>query len=309
MNNKICKKTSIGGQALIEGILMRGPEKVSIAVRKPDNVIEVKTEEIEPSKFKNIRKLPIIRGIFILIESLSMGMDALMYSASFFEDEEDLEKESITSKVFGKYSEKAENIITMLISFALALLFFFFLPTWLTSLFKNKVNSSIGMNFIEGIIRLIIFFIYIIMIAKMEDIKRVFMYHGAEHKTIFCYENGDELTVENIKKYSILHPRCGTSFLFTVMLVSILVLSLFGWPNPFMRMVTRLISLPIIVGVSYEINRLIGKSNSKFAEILSKPGLFVQKVATVKEPTDDMIEVAIAAMKEVIPEDPKADIW
>ena len=305
MNNKICKKTSIGGQALIEGILMRGPEKVSIAVRKPDNVIEVKTEEIEPSKFKNIRKLPIIRGIFILIESLSMGMDALMYSASFFEDEEDLEKESITSKVFGKYSEKAENIITMLISFALALLFFFFLPTWLTSLFKNKVNSSIGMNFIEGIIRLIIFFIYIIMIAKMEYIKRVFMYHGAEHKTIFC----DELTVENIKKYSILHPRCGTSFLFTVMLVSILVLSLFGWPNPFMRMVTRLISLPIIVGVSYEINRLIGKSNSKFAEILSKPGLFVQKVATVKEPTDDMIEVAIAAMKEVIPEDPKADIW
>lgn len=309
MSDKICKKTSIGGQALIEGILMRGPEKVSIAVRRQDGEIELKTEDIKPSKFKKIKKLPVIRGIFMLIDSLSMGMDALMYSASFYEDEDEVEKESIISKVFGKYAEKAENIITILISFVLALLFFFFLPTWITSLFKNKINSSLGLNLIEGVIRLIIFFVYVILISKTEDIKRVFMYHGAEHKTISCYEHGEELTVENVKKYSTLHPRCGTSFLFTVMFVSIIVLSLFGWPNPVMRMVTRIICLPIIVGVSYEINRQIGKSDGKISKVLSSPGLFVQKVATVKEPDESMIEVAIIAMQEVIPNDPKEDLW
>src|SRR5699024_6854489 len=183
------------------------------------------------------------------------------------------------------------------------LLFFFFLPTWLTSLFKNKVSSSIGMNFIEGIIRLIIFFIYIVMISKMSDIKRVFMYHGAEHKTIFCYEHGEELTVENVRKYKRFHPRCGTSFLVIVLLLSILVSSLISWDNLWVRVGLKVLCLPVIMSLSYECIKFAGRHDNLFTRILSAPGLWTQRLTT-KEPDDSMIEVAIASMKRVIPENP-----
>jgi uncharacterized protein YqhQ len=183
------------------------------------------------------------------------------------------------------------------------------LPNFITSLVKGNITNSVILNLVEGLIRIIVFLIYVVWVAKLDDVRRVFEYHGAEHKTIHCYEHGDDLTVENVKKYSILHPRCGTSFLFMVMIVSILVLSFFGWPNPVLRVVIRIVMFPVIAGISYEINRLIGKSDSSLAYYLSYPGLMIQKFATVKEPDDEQIEVAIKSLIAVIPEDREADQW
>ena len=199
--------------------------------------------------------------------------------------------------------------ITVMVSIILSFGIFMLLPSFLTNLFKDNIDNHILLNLIEGLTRVIIFFIYVIWISRLDDIKRVFEYHGAEHKSIHCYENERELTVENVKKYPILHPRCGTSFLFMVMIVSIFVLSFFGWPNPIQRVLIRLIMFPVIAGISYEINRIIGRSNSKFCYLLSYPGLMVQKLATVKEPDDEQIQVAIEALKAVIPENREEDVW
>ena len=375
------KKTTIGGQALIEGILMRGPSKSSIVIRKPDGQLEIKNEKIISKKNKGkFLDLPFIRGVVALVNSLVIGTDALVYSSSFYEDVED-EQSFFTDKfgdnadkiksailltisflVFGlllfflpqlfvvlfnklisekfisiikilirlliialfivygfKYrdirkkinnnTEKIAIFLSILFSLGLSVLIFFLVPTLITSLFKSFVSISIVLNLIEGLIRMIIFIVYIYIISKIEDMNRVFMYHGAEHKTIHCYENGEDLNIENVKKCSMLHRRCGTSFIFTIMLISIIVLSFFGWPNPFLRLLTRIIILPVIAGISYEINRILGRSDGKIAEILSAPGLLIQKLGTVKEPTEDMIEVAIVALKEVIPEDSREDIW
>ena len=291
--------TTIGGQALIEGIMMRGPKDVAIAVRKPNDEIVLKKEELNTlgMRYKFFR-LPFIRGVVGLIESMILGINSLMYSAEFFEEDIEDDKEYFLDKVFKDKAETVEIIITLIFSLLLTIGLFILLPSFFTNLFKNKIKSPFLFNLIEGLIRIIIFLIYVVSISKMEDVDRVFEYHGAEHKTIHCYENGEELTVENVKKYPILHPRCGTSFLFMVMLVSILVLSFFGWPNPLQRFLIRLLMLPVIAGISYEINRLIGKSNSRFAYYLSYPGLFLQKIATVKEPDGEQIEVAIVALKE-----------
>lgn len=277
--------TTIGGQALIEGILMRGPKDVAIAVRKPDNEIVVKKMKLETlgMRYKFFR-LPFIRGVVGLVESLIFGLRALMYSAEFFEVEEENKKPSIFDRVFKDKAEDAEMAFSLITSFVIAIGLFIMLPTFLTNLLKEKASSSIVLNLVEGLIRIALFLIYVVLVSKMEDTKRIFEYHGAEHKTIHCYENGEELIVENVKKYPILHPRCGTSFLFMVMIVSILVLSLFGWPNPLQRFLIRLIMIPFVAGISYEINRLIGKSNSKLAYLISYPGLMLQKIATVKEP-------------------------
>ncbi len=312
------KKTTIGGQALFEGILMRGPNKTSIVVRKPAGDLEItedKTKTIS-SKSKFFR-LPFIRGVVSLIDSMIMGTNALVYSTSFYEDEvKEDEKEGILDKFFNfieeKLGDKAESIVTgisIAISLILSVLIFFLIPTMVTSFFKKFLDNTIILNLIEGFIRILIFLFYIFLVSKMDDMNRVFMYHGAEHKSIHCYESGEELTVENVRKCSRLHRRCGTSFIFTVMIVSILVLSFFGWPNPFVRLVTRLLALPFIAGISYEINRVLGRTDGIIPEILSAPGLLIQRLGTVKEPTDDMIEVAIVALKEVIPEDEKDDIW
>ena len=301
--------TSIGGQALIEGVMMRGPKEIAMAVRKPDKEIEIKVEKLQTLGMKyKIFKLPFIRGVVGLIEAMLFGTNALMYSAEFFEEEEET-KESFTEKIFKDKAKDVEMIFAVVTSLVLAVGLFMILPTILTNFFKTKIQSSIGLNLLEGLVRIVVFLIYIIGVSKLEDIKRVFEYHGAEHKTIHCYENEEELTVNNVKKYPILHPRCGTSFLFMVMIVSILVLSFFGWPNPLQRFLVRILMFPVIAGISYEINRLIGKSNGKLAYVLSYPGLMIQKLATVREPDEEQIEVAIESLKAVLTDNKEEDKW
>lgn len=303
-------KTSIGGQALIEGVLMRGPENIAIAVRKPNKEIEVTTSKLNTLGMRHkIFKMPFLRGVVGLIESLTMGTKALMYSAEFYEEEEPTANKSWTQKVFKDKAGDVEMFFTLVISVLLSVGIFMILPNIITSFIKGSIANSIILNLIEGFVRILIFLIYVIWVSKLEDVRRVFEYHGAEHKTIHCYEHGEELTVENVKKYPILHPRCGTSFLFMVMIVSVLVLSFFGWPNPLQRIIIRILMFPVIAGISYEINRFIGKSNAKFCYYLSVPGLMIQKFATVKEPDGEQIEVAIKSLLAVIPKDKEADKW
>lgn len=312
-------RTTIGGQALIEGVMMRGPKKISIAVRKPNQEIELKVDELNTLAMRyKILGLPFIRGVVALVESMFIGTKALMYSAEFFEEDEiDEEEESWTQRIFKDKANDVEMFFAVAFSIILSLGMFMILPSFLTNFFKNMIGNifsnindmHIALNLIEGLIRVMIFLIYVIWVSKLEDIKRVFEYHGAEHKSIHCYENNEELTVENIKKYPILHGRCGTSFLFMVMIISIFVLSFFGWPNPLQRILIRIIMFPVIAGISYEVNRIIGRSNSKLCYILSYPGLMIQKLATVREPNDEQIQVAIEALKLVIPEDREEDLW
>lgn len=322
--------TSIGGQALIEGIMMRGPKDVAIAVRKPDGEPVLKKEELNTLAMRyKFFALPFIRGVVGLIEAMVLGINSLMYSADFFEEEveETDDREGIISRISKKifknrerkegpirrklreHADTIEIVVTLGLSLLLTIGLFILLPTVFTSIFKNKVSSPFVFNIIEGLFRIGIFLIYVVLISKMDEVDRVFEYHGAEHKTIHCYEHGDDLTVENVKKYPILHPRCGTSFLFMVMIVSIFVLSFFGWPNPLQRLLIRLLTLPVVAGISYEINRLIGKSNSSLAYYLSYPGLFLQKIATVKEPDDGQIEIAILALDAVLTDNKEEDLW
>lgn len=309
------KRTSIGGQALIEGVMMKGPENIAIAVRKPDNNIELKIEKIKSLSKKNkFFTLPFIRGMVGLIDALVIGTSALLYSAEFFEEEIPKDKDgnpkkTITQKLFKDKAQDVEMILAVIISLSLTIGIFMVLPSFLTNLLKERINSNFGLNLMEGVVRITIFLIYIVWIAKLEDVKRVFQYHGAEHKSIHCYESGMELTVDNVKKFPTLHPRCGTSFLFMVMIVSILVLSFFGWPNPLVRVITRISMFPVIAGITYEINRIIGRNENKFCYVLSYPGLMIQKYATVKEPDESQIQVAIESLKAVIPENEEADLW
>ncbi len=306
------KMTTIGGQALIEGIMMRGPEEVSVAIRKPDNEILVEKKKLKTLGMRNkFFSMPFIRGVVGLFEAMILGTKTLMYSAEFY-DEEDYEESKFEKYIKNKFGDKAADIgifFSILVSFLIAIFLFMLVPTFLTNLLKSKIENIMLLNVVEGLIRIGIFLIYLILVSRLDDMKRIFEYHGAEHKTIHCYENQEELTVENVKKYPILHPRCGTSFLFTVMIVSIIVLSFFGWPDPLKRLLIRLVMLPVIIGISYEFNRMIGKSNSILAYILSYPGLGLQKIATTREPDGEQIEVAIAALKEVIVEDEEADRW
>ena len=306
-------KTNIGGQALMEGVMMRGPSKIAIAVRKPNKEIELKVEEINDlsDRFK-ILKLPIIRGAYKLIDAMKVGIDSLTYSASFWEEDEiqkSSNKDSFFKKIFKDKYDDVVMAVTILVSFAIAAGLFMILPSLVAGLLKDKLDSKVLLNLVEGLIRLLVFGIYIYYISKLEDIRRVFEYHGSEHKSISCYEAREELTVENVRKYPIVHPRCGTSFLFMVMIISIIVLSFFGWPSIGMRILTRIIALPIIAGIAYEVNRVIGKSDKKICKLLAKPGMAIQKFATVREPDDSMIEVAITSLKAVIPEDGVSDVW
>lgn len=298
------KKTSIGGQALIEGVMMRGPSKIGIAVRKPNKEIELKIEEIDlPSKKHKILQLPFIRGIIGLGEAMYVGISALMFSASFWDEDE------LGNKVEEESMSTMETVGLIGSSLVLAIALFMLLPNFITSFFARHIESPLALNLIEGAFRISFFLIYVFYVSKLEDIKRVFEYHGAEHKSIHCYEHGEELTVENIKKYPIMHKRCGTSFLFMVMVISIIVLSFFGWPNIYMRIFSRIIALPIVAGISYEINKLIGRYDNKVCDALSKPGLLIQKYATVREPNGEQIEVAIEALKSVLPDEGEDDSW
>ena len=287
------RNSGIGGQAVIEGIMMRNQDRYSIGVRKPDKSIEVKVEDYKSFiPCKTLTKIPFVRGVFNFIDSMVIGMKTLTYSASFYEDEEDAGKPK---------DEKSEALMmggTVALSIVLAIGIFMLLPYFAASLFRRLTDSALVISVLEGVLRLVIFLGYIALISRMEDIQRVFQYHGAEHKCINCIEHGMELNVENVQKSSLLHRRCGTSFLLIVMVVSIIFFLFIRVNSPLLRVVVRILLVPVIAGVSYEFIRLAGKSENPVVLTLSKPGLWLQKLTT-REPEDDMVEVAIAAVEAV----------
>ena len=291
----------------MEGVMMKNQEKYAVAVRKPDHEIEVKVSEYTGIiKNKKIRNMPILRGVFSFIESLVLGMQTLTYSASFFEDEEvdKKKKEPMTEEERRRQEQKEkkqENAMmggTVVLSIVLAVAVFMMLPYYLSTLFQKVITSQWVIALLEGVIRLVIFIGYVALISLMKDIRRVYMYHGAEHKCINCIEHGMDLTVDNVRKSSRFHKRCGTSFLLIVMLVSILFFMFIRVDSPILRVVLRLLLIPVIAGVSYEFIRLAGRSDNAVVNLLSKPGLWLQGLTT-KEPDDEMIEVGIASVEAV----------
>ncbi len=299
------KKTSIGGQAVIEGVMMKGPESIAIAIRRPDGEIEIKKEKLKSNR-KTISKIPIIRGLFAFVDAMVVGVKALSFSAEFIEEEED-KKPKKPSK-WDNFLDKNMIAISIVFSIFFSIGLFILLPTFAVSFIGNVSKSPLVMNLIEGLVRVAIFVGYIAAISRMKDIKRVFEYHGAEHKTIFCYESEEELTPQNARKFTRLHPRCGTSFLFLVMIVSILLFSFFRWPNLLIRLIIRIALMPLVAGISYELIKWAGRSDSKLVCAISAPGLWLQKITT-QEPDDSQLEVAIAALKSVLVEDQEADLW
>lgn len=318
---KCCHKTSVGGQALIEGIMMNGPKGAAVSVRTPDGTIDT-----EMVKFKHIKDKikflgwPLIRGVVNYVETMIFGYKCLMMSAdkSGLEDIESEETESKLDKWLSEHlNKKVMGVITgiaSLIGVGLAFILFFYLPT-LAADFINKLTGEALTNFralFEGIIRMVIFVAYIALVSLMKDIKRTFMYHGAEHKTIFCYENDLELTVENVRKMSRFHPRCGTSFIFVIIIISVIISSAVSVIAPELRnqriiwMAIKILILPLVTGISYEFIKYAGKHDNLFVKILAAPGLWMQRLTT-KEPDDSMIEVAIEAFKAVITDNKEDD--
>lgn len=289
------KYSGIGGQAVMEGVMMKNKDHYAVAVRKPDGNIEVKKEEFKgiSSKCKFFR-VPFIRGIFSFIDSLTLGISTLTYSASFYEEEEDTKK----TEQEKKKSDTVFNVITIMISVILAVGIFMVVPFYLSQLLEKVISSKTLIIFLEGVIRLLIFIIYIVLISFMKDIKRVYMYHGAEHKCINCIEHGMPLTVDNVRISSKEHKRCGTSFMLLVMCISILILMLVRFDSRILRLVARIVLIPVIAGISFELLRLAGTKENVFTNIISKPGLLLQRLTT-KEPDDSMIEVGIASVEAV----------
>ena len=321
-NSCVIHKTSVGGQALIEGIMMQGPKGAAMSVRLPDGTID--TEEKE---FRHIRDkvkflgFPVIRGCVNFVESMIFGYKCLMESAEksgFEEIENSEENQSKLDKWLSEHlSKKVMSVITgvaSVLGVLLAFALFFFLPSKITDFFNNLASGALT-NFralIEGIMRMIIFIAYIALVSLMKDIKRTFMYHGAEHKTIFCYEHGLELTVENVRKQSRFHPRCGTSFMFVMIIISVIISSIISVAFPYLRnniavwMIIKLLILPLVMGFGYEFIKYAGRHDNLLVRILSAPGLWMQRLTT-KEPDDSMIEVGIAAFKAVITDNPEDD--
>lgn len=311
-NNKDCGfRTSIGGQALIEGILMRGPKKQAIVCRTAEGLVE-KVDELKLLKDKYpIFGWPFIRGCVTFIDSMIKGMQALTYSAELVpvEDQEPDKLDQWIEKHFE--AEKASKIVigtAVVLGIALALFLFIFLPTLIVGLIKPLTQNLVIRNLSEGVVKIIILLAYMRLCCCVSDVKRLFSYHGAEHKTIFCYEHGKPLTVENVRTESRFHPRCGTSFLLVVVVVSILVNSVVTLTNSFARMGCHLLLLPLVVGISYEINRWCGRHDNWLSTALSAPGKWLQHMTT-NEPDDSMIECAIRAMELVIPEEKGSDAW
>ncbi len=314
MSEKRAMRTTIGGQALIEGIIMLGPYKSATVVRRSDGELEIKEEKVGTMQKNAFLRLPFVRGVANLYTSLKRGIAALTFSAQFFEDESPAQEpgrfEKWLEKRFG--SEKVERFamgLALCFGIIIPILLFILLPTILAGAWPAfEAQSSLLKNLLEGALRIAIFVAFLYFVSKTKDIKRTFMYHGAEHKSIHCYESGQELTVENAQRFSRRHPRCGTSFLFVVMVISILLFSFVPWMNPFLRMLFRLLLLPVVVGISYEINRFAGRHDNLFTKILRAPGLWFQSLTTY-EPEDPMVEVAIEALSRVIPEREGADEW
>ena len=295
------KSSNIGGQAVLEGIMMKHKDDYAVAVRKPDGEIFVQKETYKSIvyRWKKLTEIPFIRGVFNFIDSMVLGMKTLTYSASFYEEEEEKSKE--LTKEEASRQEKKESVlmgVTVAFSLVAAVAIFMVLPYFLSSLLKRYIPSYSVRTVIEGFVRIGIFILYVLLISRMEDIQRTFMYHGAEHKCINCIEHGLPLTVENVRISSRQHKRCGTSFLFLVLAISIIMLLLVRAETPLMRIVIRIVLLPVIAGVSYEFLKLAGRSENPVVNLFSKPGLAIQKLTT-REPDDGMIEVAIQAVEAV----------
>ncbi len=305
-------KTSIGGQALIEGIMMLGPDKRAIVCRGSGEMVE-KVEEVKPLKAKApVLGLPLIRGVAAFISSMVNGVKALSYSAEQLPEDMQEEPDKIDLWIEKHFSdETAQKIIigvAVVLGIALSLFLFLFLPTFIVGLFPAVKADFYWRTLLEGILKLIIFFVYLILCSKMKDMKRLFSYHGAEHKTIFCYEKGLPLTVENVRPQPRLHPRCGTSFIFVVIIISIIAGSFIHVSDTMLRMGLKFLMLPLIVGLSYELNRWVGRHDNLCSAILSWPGKQFQRITT-NEPDDEMIECAIRALELVIPEEKGSDAW
>ena len=309
-------RTSIGGQALIEGILMRGPEKQAIVCRTEDGLVE-KVDELHLVKEKHpILGWPLIRGVVVFLDSMVKGMQALTYSADLLPEDEQEEPGKIDlwiERHFGE--EKGKNIIigtAVVLGIALSILLFILLPTLLAGLTKSFIQSPVVRNLFEGLLRIVIFLLYLWAVSHMKDVERMFAYHGAEHKTIFCYEKGLPLTVENVRIQPRHHPRCGTSFLFVVVIVSIIVSSLvfpyINWQSVWVRVGVKLLLLIPVVGITYEFNRFVGAHDNAVTRVLSATGMWMQNFTT-NEPDDGMIECAIAAVLPVLPENPEDGKW
>ncbi|HIU78337.1 MAG TPA: DUF1385 domain-containing protein [Candidatus Avilachnospira avicola] len=296
------KYSGIGGQAVIEGIMMKNGDRYAVGVRKPDGDIEVKTEEyVSFGKKHAWARLPLIRGVVSFAESMYIGMNTLMYSASFFEDDEDSKPSKFELWLEKRFGDRLDSVImtfSMVLAFVLAIVIFMWLPLVIAGALRQFVSNDTVMSLIEGVIRVAIFILYIKLVSRTEDIRRTFMYHGAEHKCINCIEHGLPLTVDNVAVSSKQHKRCGTSFIFLVMIISILFFMVIRVDGILLRFLSRILLIPVIAGVSYEVLMAAGKHDNALMNLISKPGLWMQELTT-KEPDDSMIEVAIKAVEAV----------
>ena len=310
-NNQEKFKTMIGGQALIEGIMMRGPEKQSIVIRSPEGIV-VKTEDLKLVAQKHpILGWPLIRGVVNFGSSMINGINALMYSAEFYPEEEGEPSKFdqwLEKKIGSEKMEQAVIYISLILGLGLAVGLFVLLPTFLAGLLPGIAGNYMARNLLEGLLKIVLFMGYMILVSQMKDMKRVFSYHGAEHKTIRCYEAQLPLTVENVRKMTRKHPRCGTSFLLVVICISILCGAFIWVDNTLARMGIHLLMLPVIVAISYEFNRLVGRHDNWLTRVLTAPGQWMQNFTT-QEPDDSMIEVAIKALEEVLPSQEGSDKW
>ena len=306
---KECFKTSVGGQALMEGIMMRGPEKICVAVRRPDGTLDMTYEDVKHHRWQ---KIPLVRGAAAMIENLVLGYRYLMHSAEVSMPEEAEEEPGRFEKWLGEHAGPGvQNFFMALAAVCgglLAIVLFMVLPTAIVGLIDRFLPLGWGKVVLEGVLKIALFVGYLFLCTRMKEIHRVFEYHGAEHKTIACYEAGEELTVENVRHHRRFHPRCGTSFMILVLIVSILLFSVLPWSSTGLRVLLKLLLLPVVMGVSYELIKLAGRYDNLFTRIISAPGLWLQRLTTF-EPDDSMIEVGIAALKEVLPEEKGKDQW
>jgi uncharacterized protein YqhQ len=298
---KVCP-TSMGGQAVIEGVMMKGPRSYAIAVRKASGEILVHREQLKGiDKKYPIFKLPVFRGMFALIDTMVLGVKALAFSAEQVDIEGGMEPsrfDKLLERVFKDKAEQATIYFSVFLSLVLTVGLFIILPTYLVRFLKFASGGTVFMNLVEGLLRIGIFLVYLLAVSRMKDIRRVFEYHGAEHKTIHCYEHGEDLRPENAARHPRLHPRCGTSFLLIVLVVSIIMFSFIGWPNMAVRIITRILLMPLVGGISYEIIKWAGRSESLFARVVRSPGMFLQNLTT-REPDSGQLEVAIASLRAV----------
>ena len=306
---KECFKTSVGGQALMEGIMMRGPEKICVAVRRPDGTLDMTYEDVKHHRWQ---KIPLVRGAAAMIENLVLGYRYLMHSAEVSMPEEAEEEPGRFEKWLGEHAGPGvQNFFMALAAVCgglLAIVLFMVLPTAIVGLIDRFLPLGWGKVVLEGVLKIALFVGYLFLCTRMKEIHRVFEYHGAEHKTIACYEAGEELTVENVRHHRRFHPRCGTSFMILVLIVSILLFSVLPWSSTGLRVVLKLLVLPVVMGISYELIKLAGRCDNIVTRIISAPGLWLQRLTTA-EPDDSMIETAIAAVLPVLPEKPEDGLW